>query len=94
MSAGMVMCASKDDKLELVRPPAGSKVGDRVQLEGIAELASEYQPVLNPKKKFEVKILEAIGTNANKEVNCGEGKRLMINKACLHSDTLANANVS
>ena len=32
MSNGMVMCASSADKstVELIRPPEGSKVGDRV----------------------------------------------------------------
>ena len=32
MSNGMVMCASSEDKsvVELVRPPLGSKVGDRI----------------------------------------------------------------
>ena len=36
MSQGMVLCASsaEKDKIELLRPPAGSKVGERVQLEG------------------------------------------------------------
>ena len=36
MSNGMVLCASSADhsKVELVRPPAGSKIGERVQLEG------------------------------------------------------------
>ena len=32
MSNGMVMCASTEDKstIELIRPPEGSKVGDRI----------------------------------------------------------------
>jgi aminoacyl tRNA synthase complex-interacting multifunctional protein 1 len=36
MSEGMVLCASNADhtKVELMRPPAGSKVGERVVLEG------------------------------------------------------------
>ena len=36
MSHGMVMCASNADhtKIEIVRPPAGSVVGERVFLEG------------------------------------------------------------
>lgn len=35
-SNGMVMCASTDDKsvIELIRPPEGSKVGERIQLTG------------------------------------------------------------
>ena len=36
MSEGMVMCASNEahTAVEFMRPPAGSKVGERVQLEG------------------------------------------------------------
>ena len=36
MSEGMVMCASNEDhtKVELMRPPEGSVVGERIQLEG------------------------------------------------------------
>ena len=36
MSEGMVMCASNADHtaVELMRPPVGCKVGERVQLEG------------------------------------------------------------
>jgi aminoacyl tRNA synthase complex-interacting multifunctional protein 1 len=36
MSEGMVLCASNSDhtRVELMRPPAGSKVGERVVLEG------------------------------------------------------------
>lgn len=36
MSQGMVMMASNADKteIELIRPPAGSKIGERVFLEG------------------------------------------------------------
>ena len=37
MSQGMVMCASNIDHtaVELMRPPAGSKIGERVSLEGM-----------------------------------------------------------
>jgi tRNA-binding EMAP/Myf-like protein len=40
-SNGMVMCASNSDKsvIEIIRPPEGSKVGERVQLTG--------NPILN-----------------------------------------------
>lgn len=38
-SQGMVMCAtSKDGKVELMEPPAGSKVGERVMIEGVEML--------------------------------------------------------
>ena len=36
MSEGMVMCANSDDKskIEIMRPPEGAKIGERVILEG------------------------------------------------------------
>ena len=51
------MCASNADHtaIEIVRPPAGSKVGERVTLEGnpIGDAFSqEWQKQLNPKKKI------------------------------------------
>lgn len=48
-SAGMVLCTStlnaagEKDKVELLVPPAGSKVGERVTLEGIDDI-SKYTP--------------------------------------------------
>jgi tRNA-binding EMAP/Myf-like protein len=43
MSNGMVMCASMSDKstIELIRPPEGSKIGERVQLTGNPILGKE-----------------------------------------------------
>jgi aminoacyl tRNA synthase complex-interacting multifunctional protein 1 len=36
MSEGMVMCASNPEhtSIEIMRPPAGAKVGERITLEG------------------------------------------------------------
>ena len=56
MSQGMVMCASNADHtdIEFIRPPAGSKIGERVFLEGnpIGDAFSqEKQAELKPKKK-------------------------------------------
>jgi tRNA-binding EMAP/Myf-like protein len=54
MSNGMVLCASNADhsKVEILRPPEGSKVGERVRILGQESLfKDEPEPVLNPKKK-------------------------------------------
>lgn len=62
-SEGMVMCAdnSELDQIQLMRPPEGAKVGERIQLEGNpiggAPLSNDWQKVLNPKRKIEVKLL-------------------------------------
>ena len=55
-SDGMLMCANNADQseFELVRPPAGAKVGDRIQLKGNpcggVALSGEASEKLNPKK--------------------------------------------
>ncbi|KAI0720467.1 hypothetical protein C8T65DRAFT_633102 [Cerioporus squamosus] len=53
-SFAMVLCAThkdgKDAGIELVQPPAGSKVGDRIYFEGFED--SQPLSQLNPKKKI------------------------------------------
>lgn len=54
MSCGMVLCASNGDhsQVEILRPPAGSKVGERVKVQGKEDLFGEApEKELNPKKK-------------------------------------------
>ena len=73
MSEGMVLCASNADHtvVELMRPHKDSAIGERVTLVGPsfgqAGLTQEHQPVLNPKKKIEGKLLEKLMTNADRE---------------------------
>jgi aminoacyl tRNA synthase complex-interacting multifunctional protein 1 len=73
MSNGMVMCASNADHtaVEIMRPPANAKIGDRVQLMGNPingqPLTEERQSVLNPKRKIERKLLELLTTNGDLE---------------------------
>jgi len=47
-SEGMIMCASTPDKVEVIEPPPGVAVGDRVI---VAEYPGEADEQLNPKKK-------------------------------------------
>ena len=99
MSEGMVMCASNADhtKLELVRPPEGSVVGERIQLEGNpilgAQLKAEYEAVLNPKKKFSDRFLPYLKTNDNNE-GTYNGIRLITSKGAVASKSLANSSIS
>lgn len=71
MSEGMVMCASNADHtaIEIMRPPAGARVGERVTLEGspAGEMSQEMQAVLNPKKKIAEKVLPLLSTTENCE---------------------------
>lgn len=63
-SEGMVMCGQNKEhtSVEIMRPPAGSQIGDRIQLEG-HPFPEEWQATLNPKKKVEGKLLPLLTTN-------------------------------
>ena len=64
-SHGMVLCASKDGKVEFVEPPKDAQVGERVMVEGFAgEPATENQIL---KKKMLDQIFPDLVTNANGE---------------------------
>lgn len=47
-SEGMIMCASSPEKVEIIVPPTGAAIGDRVTVEGYPGPSDEQ---LNPKKK-------------------------------------------
>lgn len=48
LSEGMVLCASTAESLEVLSPPAGAVVGERLNVEGEE---GEADDILNPKKK-------------------------------------------
>lgn len=48
-SQGMVLCSSKEDKVEFVNPPPGSKPGDKIFVE---TYNGTPEKLLNPKKKI------------------------------------------
>ncbi|XP_065578933.1 aminoacyl tRNA synthase complex-interacting multifunctional protein 1-like [Artemia franciscana] len=60
MSEAMVMCASTPDKVEILSPPAGSQIGDLVEVEGYKR---QPDAVLNPKKKIWVTVAPDLKTN-------------------------------
>lgn len=66
-SHGMVLCASNADKTQtqLVRPPAGAKIGELVQWEGY--MLGEPDSVLNPKKDAFGKVQPHFNTNDKKQ---------------------------
>jgi len=99
MSEGMVMCASNAEhtKIELMRPPEGSVVGERIQLEGNpilgAPVNSAYEDVLNPKKKFAERFLPMLKTNDKCE-GTYNGVRLVTSKGVVIAQTLSNSSIS
>jgi aminoacyl tRNA synthase complex-interacting multifunctional protein 1 len=99
MSNGMVMCASNEDHsvVELVRPPEGSKPGDRIQLSGNPILGQpvteDRQEILNPKKKYAERFLEKLLTNDNCEATYN-GVTLTTSAGILKSKSLKNVHIA
>lgn len=100
MSQGMVMCASNAEhtQIEVMRPPTGAKIGERVILEGnpIGDTFSQdRQDELKNKKKAECipHFLGQLKTNDNCEATYN-GIRLLTSAGVITSDTLKNVNIS
>jgi methionine--tRNA ligase beta chain len=100
MSNGMVLCASNEDKstIELIRPPEGCKIGDRVQLLGNPILGQAVkqaaEEVLNPKKKYAERFLDNLRTNEKCEATYNGVPMCTSEGGVLKSKTLANVHIS
>ena len=99
MSEGMVMCAGNADHtaVEIMRPPAGCKVGERVQLEGNpvggVPCSDSFQPILNPKKKFAEKLMPLLETN-DKFEGMFNGVKMMTSQGAITCVSLKNCHIS
>ena len=99
ISNGMVMAASNSDKstIELIRPPEGSKVGERIQLQGNpilgAQVSEERESVLNPKKKYMERFMDQLLVNDKGEATYN---RVVLQTAAgpVVTQTLTNAHIS
>lgn len=94
-SCAMVLCASNEDTVEFVNPPAGSKPGDKIFFEGYNNVPEKQ---LNPKKKIWEAVQPGFSTNENFEVTyTAEGKepvKLVNEKGELcRNSTLVKADV-
>ena len=93
------MAASNQDHtiVELLRPAAGSQVGERIFLEGGSGgeegVVEKLQAVLNPKHKILEKVLPGLKTNEEGEA-LFNGKRLLTKAGVVKAETLKNANIS
>jgi tRNA-binding EMAP/Myf-like protein len=98
-SEGMVLCANSDDKskCELMRPPKGCSIGERIQLEGNpisgAPLPDEYEKVLNPKKKVENKCLDNLKTDGNL-IGTFNGFKMITSKGPIKTKSLKDSHIS
>jgi len=50
MSEGMIMCANTPEKVEILVPPAGAQIGDKISFDGYE--GEPDVPFMNPKKKI------------------------------------------
>lgn len=94
------MCASNADHtiVELIRPPAGVQIGERVTLEGNpigSAFSQDRQEELKNKKKQECipSFLSLLKVNDNLEATYN-GIKLMTSKGPMKSQTLKNVNIS
>lgn len=62
VSEGMIMCASTPEKVEIITPPEGSVIGDRV---ACPEFKGEPDSQLNPKKKIWEQVAPELKIDAN-----------------------------
>lgn len=91
-SEAMVLCASSPDgtKVEFVEPPAGSKPGDKVFVEGHDSGAPDA--VLNPKKKVFEKLQPEFKTN-NDLVACFKGLPFRTQSGVCTVKTIAGGSI-
>eukprot|EP00331_Platyophrya_macrostoma_P023724 CAMPEP_0176438174 /NCGR_PEP_ID=MMETSP0127-20121128/19116_1 /TAXON_ID=938130 /ORGANISM="Platyophrya macrostoma, Strain WH" /LENGTH=209 /DNA_ID=CAMNT_0017822053 /DNA_START=36 /DNA_END=665 /DNA_ORIENTATION=- len=95
-SHGMVMCASNADHtaVELLRPPAGAKVGERVTLEDYDKVPQTKEKPLDDKKhKTMEKTFPYLKTNDDLEATYN-GKRLLTSAGSIKCATLKCASIS
>ncbi|OMH79494.1 tRNA-aminoacylation cofactor arc1 [Zancudomyces culisetae] len=82
-SFAMVLCTSKDDKVEFVEPHLTSVPGDRAYFEEFSGIAPE--PLLNPKKKIWETIQPGLFTNGSGEAGWYDADK-KFHKLCVGSD--------
>jgi len=89
MSEAMVMCASTPDKVEILTPPAGSKPGDPVLVQGYQRNPDAQ---LNPKKKIFEACAPDLTVNSLNEA-CYKGVKWTVNGEPVKSQTLVDVQV-
>ncbi|WAR18916.1 AIMP1-like protein [Mya arenaria] len=91
LSNGMIMCASCPEKVEILVPPPGAQVGDRVRAK---DFPGEPDALLNPKKKIWETLKPDLRTDGDR-VAAYKGSQLHIEgKGPLVAPTAANTQIS
>jgi len=94
-SNGMVLCASNDTHtaVELLRPAAGSKIGERATVEGYDKITQDKEKVIDPKKKVLETVMPALKTDDSLEATF-LGKKLLTSAGTIKAKSLKNAHIS
>ncbi|XP_055609447.1 tyrosine--tRNA ligase, cytoplasmic [Uranotaenia lowii] len=90
-SEGLVLCAFNQDKYEPLAVPEGTKIGERIIVEGFDNTKAEVAQ-LNPKKKVWDKIQAELKTNSDGEALWKEFSLLTLNGDRV-SSTLKECNI-
>ena len=92
LSEGMVLCASTDDATELLTPPEGCVVGERLRVEGLGE--PQPDEVIKSKSAQEMwkRVVALMGTNAQME-GMYEGKKILSSKGVCVVSSLKNSAI-
>jgi len=93
-SFGMVLCASNSEHtaVELITPPEGTPIGERIHIEGEGTPTQAFEPVLNPKKKTWETIQPGLRTNQDL-VATWNGKRFMASLGPCKAKSLVEAHI-
>ncbi|KAK3100721.1 hypothetical protein FSP39_024249 [Pinctada imbricata] len=90
LSEAMIMCASTPEKVEILIPPAGSQIGDKVT---VADYPGTPDVQLNPKKKVWETLKPDLRVDANK-VATYKGAPLQVEgKGAIVSPSLADVQI-
>ena len=91
VSNGMLLCASTEDRgVELIEPPAGSIIGERVTL---GDLVGEPDDVLNPKKNPWEAVCEHFRTAKDDTIALFKDMPLMTSAGAPRAATLKDAPI-
>ncbi|PRP76191.1 putative methionyl-tRNA synthetase [Planoprotostelium fungivorum] len=88
-SHAMVMCANSEDKVEVLSPPEGAVIGERVKVPGFDGEADEQ---LNPKQKIFEQVAVDLKTN-EEGVACFRGVPWVTSKGHVSVPTVKNGGI-
>lgn len=91
MSQGMIMCASCPEKVEILLPPPGAQIGDRVFAK---DYPGEPDALMNPKKKIWETVKPDLVTDATKVASYKGSQLIIEGKGPVVAPTRANTQIS